>query len=130
MKAHTETVTIETSPKKVFNFLERPENMPKWAVKFCQGIRRDGQKWMIQTPYGEMSVRYMTDAETGVIDFYTSPAPGVEGYVASRVISNGQGAEYVFTFFQSPDLSDEIFAGQVEALKHEFGVLKNLMEKG
>jgi len=59
---------------------------------------------------------------------YTSAAGSAEDAAYSRVIPNGNGSEYVFTFFQAPDISDDDFARQGQALKKELGVLKGLLE--
>src|SRR2546425_6058115 len=66
----------------------------------CQAIRPDGDAWLVSSPQGEVRVRYRTDEALGVIDFHLSPAPGMEALAASRVLPNGDGAEYVFTQFQ------------------------------
>ena len=128
MNAHTETVTIQANPNVVFDFVANIENLPKWAVVFCQRLRREGSRWIVTTPGGEFAIRYATDPKAGIIDMYVSPAPGVEGAAYSRVIPNGEGAEYVFTFFQTPDISDDDFPRQGAALKKELGVLKGVLD--
>ncbi len=129
MKAHTETITIQTEWKKVFDFMANPANLPKWAVVFCRGLRSEGSEWIVTTPDGEMKIRYNADAKRGIIDMYVSSEPGVESPAFTRVVPNGQGSEYIFTLFQPPGIPDEAFAGQIKGLKQEFGVLKDLMEK-
>lgn len=129
MNAHTQTITVKASPKAVFDFAADPENLPKWAVVFCRGLRREGSRWIVTTPEGDMAIRYESDAKTGVIDMHVSVASGVESPAFSRVVPNGEGAEYVFTFFQPPGLSDKDFRSQTEALKKELGVLRRLLEK-
>jgi hypothetical protein len=44
------------------------------------------------------------------------------------VIPAGAGVEYVFTQFQSPGMSDDLFSRSVEALAHELTVLKAVLE--
>lgn len=129
MNAHTETITIQTDCKKVYDFLKNPANLPKWAVVFCRALRSEGSEWIVTTSDGEMKIRYDTDAKRGVIDMYVSPEPGVESPAFTRVVPNGQGTEYIFTLFQPPGMPEEVFAGQIKGLKQEFGVLKELMEK-
>jgi hypothetical protein len=120
-------VTIDTRADHVFEFLADPENLPRWAVGFCRSIRRHGDRWIAQTAQGNLEVRYMTDPALGVIDFLISPAPGVEFVANSRVVANGDGAEYVFTQFQAPGMPDEVFDANVAALREELVVLKALM---
>jgi len=82
----------------------------------------------VSSPQGEIRVRYRTDEAVGVVDFHLSLAPGLEALAASRVLPNGDGAEYVFTQFQAPGMPDDVFAGQVHALQEELAILKALLE--
>src|SRR5436309_2457887 len=77
---------------------------------------------------GRAARGYRTDEALGVIDFHLSPAPGVEALAASRVLPNGDGAAYVFTQFQTPGMPDDVFTGQVHALREELVILKALLE--
>jgi hypothetical protein len=128
MRTDTKTIAIHASPEKVVQFLADPQNLPRWAVGFAKAVRKDGPRWVVTTGGGEMGVRIAADEKTGVVDFYMSPAPGIEGLAGSRVLPNGQGAEYIFTQFQAPDMPDEMFAKNVQAVAHELTVLKALLE--
>jgi hypothetical protein len=88
----------------------------------------EGARWVVTTGTGEVGVRIVADETMGVVDFFISPAPGVEALAGSRVLPNGGGAEYVFTQFQAPAMADAVFAKSVEALVHELTVLKALLE--
>jgi hypothetical protein len=96
-------------------------------VGFCRGIRQEGDRWLVRTAQGEVGIRYVTDRELGVIDFYIAPAPGVELAAYSRVLPCGKDAEYVFTQFQHPGMPDEVFASQVAALTDELHILQRLI---
>ena len=128
MRADTKTIAIHAKPEKVLDFLADPMNLPRWAIGFARGVRRDGDRWVVTTCGGEMGIRIAADQSSGVVDFYMSPAPGVESLAASRVVPGGAGVEYVFTQFQAPDMPDEVFAKNVQALAHELSVLKALLE--
>ena len=128
MKAKTYSTTIACDPKKAFDFIAQPENLPRWATGFCRKIVRDAQHWIVDSPQGKIRMRYVTDEKTGVIDFYMSPAPGVEGLAASRVVPNGKEAEYLFTLFQAPEVSDELFEKQGQVLQEELANLKSILE--
>lgn len=127
MRSNTQHITINVDPRTLFDFLADPNNLPRWAVGFCRAIRRDGDHWFVQTSQGEVAVRYVTHADLGVVDFSLSPAPGIEVDAFSRIVPNGDGAEYVFTQFQAPGMPDEAFEAQVSALKEELVVLRALM---
>jgi hypothetical protein len=129
MRADTKSIAIRADRGKVLSFLADPRNLPRWAVGFAKSARETEQGWRVTTGGGqELGVRIATDPTLGVVDFHVSPAPGVEGLAASRVIPNGDGVEYVFTQFQAPDMPDEAFTASVNALTHELTVLKALLE--
>jgi hypothetical protein len=129
-RSDTRAVTIDAAASVVFDFVAEPENLPRWAVGFCRSIRRDEEVpgcWIVTTGQGDLPVRYVADRKLGVIDFYLSPAPGVEAAAFSRVVPNGDGAEYVFTQFQAPGMPDNVFEAQVRALAEELHVLRGLI---
>jgi hypothetical protein len=121
--ADTQTITVPVSAEEAFAFLAQPENLPRWAVGFARGIRREGDAWIVQTAQGEMPVRVIADPSRGTIDFHMGVAPGLEAVAYSRVITNDTGAEYIFTQFQLPGMSDEVFAAQRAALAEELAIL-------
>jgi hypothetical protein len=124
----TRSVTIDASPDQVFEFVADPENLPRWAVGFGRSIRRDeDDRWIVTTVQGDIPIRYITVEATGTIDFYFTPAPGVELAAFSRVVPNGDGAEYIFTQFQAAGMPDDVFDGQVRALTEELQVLRAIM---
>jgi hypothetical protein len=51
----------------------------------------------------------------------------MEAAAFSRVVPNADGAEYVFTQFQSAGMPGEMFESQVTALVDELQVLRALM---
>jgi hypothetical protein len=123
MYADTQTITLPVSAEEAFAFLAEPENLPRWAVGFARGIRREGETWIVQTAQGEMPVRVVAAAAHGTIDFHMGVAPGLEAVAYSRVVPNDPGAEYVFTQFQLPGMADEVFAAQRAALTEELAIL-------
>jgi hypothetical protein len=127
MRSNTEHVTINVDHRRLFAFLADPGNLPKWAVGFCRAIRRDRDRWIVQTPQGEVAVRFVTHPELGIIDFHISLGPDSEVTAFSRVLPNGDGSEYIFTQFQAPGMADAVFEAQVRALREELVVLRALM---
>ena len=128
MRSDTKSMSIHSEPTKVVKFLADPENLTRWAVGFAKSVRREGERWLVTTNNGEMTIRIRADASSGVVDFFMSPAPGVELLAASRVVPNGSGSEYVFTQFQAPGMPDDAFQASVTALGHELTVLRALLE--
>jgi hypothetical protein len=123
MRADTQTITLPVNYEEAFAFLAQPENLPRWAVGFAHGIRREGDDWIVQTAQGEMPIRVVADAVRGTIDFQMRVTPELEAVAYSRVVPNDSGAEYVFTQFQLPGMADEVFAAQRAALAEELAIL-------
>lgn len=128
MRSDTQVVTIHASPEKVSTFLADPQNLPRWAVGFARSVRNDGGRWLVNTATGELAVRIEANRSTGVVDFFMSPAPGVEVLAASRVLPHADGSVYLFTQFQGPGMPDEVFEKSVSAVEHELTVLRALLE--
>ena len=128
MRADTRTISIDASPRKIVRFLADPRNLPRWAVGFAKAIREEGECWFVQTSAGEVNIRIVSDEATGVVDFWMSPAPGIEALAASRVMPRGEGSEFAFTQFQAPGMPDDVFQKNVKALEHELSVLKAIVE--
>jgi len=128
MRADTKTVSIEVTPAGVFDFLRDPRNLPRWAVGFAKAVRHGRDGWIVETAAGEMPIRIDADPRSGAVDFVMTPAPGVEVRAVSRVAPRGGASEYIFTQFQAPGMSDDVFARSIQTLAHELTVLKALME--
>jgi len=128
MRSDTKTTSIDAAPERVMAFLGNPENLPRWAVGFAKSIRKDEEGWVVTTSSGEVGIRVEADPSSGVVDFFMFLAPGVEAIAGSRVLPRGGGSEYVFTQFQPPGMSDEVFEKNVQAVTHELTVLKALLE--
>ena len=128
MRAETRTISIDARPERVMAYLSDVTNLPRWAIGFAKAVRRSDAGWVVQTSAGEIAIRIASDAATGVVDFWMTPAPGVDVLAASRVIPRGAGSEYVFTQFQGEGVPDDTFTKSVRALEHELTVLKTMLE--
>jgi DNA-binding MarR family transcriptional regulator len=132
MRSNTQTVTINRNARDVFAFLSQPENLPQWALPFCKRIEPvEGEWWIVTSPtegVPDRRLRFVTDASAGVIDMYISPREGVEVLVPTRVVANGDSAEYIFTQFQLPNQPDETFQAQVAGMAIEFAAIKRVLE--
>ena len=128
MRADTKSVSIDAPVDRVIAFLEDPRNLPRWAVGFAKAVHDTPDGWVVQTGAGAMGIRIESDSRTGTVDFWMSPAPGVDLLAASRVVPRGTASEFVFTQFQMTGMPDDVFARNIQALIHELSVLKALLE--
>ena len=126
MTSDTQAMTVPAQWNELFAFLANAENLPRWAVGFARGVQRNDDAWIVETAAGEMPVRIAADPVVGTIDFHMTVATGVTAVAYARVVPNENGAEFVFTQFQTPGMSDEHFSRQRHALREELLLLAAL----
>jgi hypothetical protein len=128
MRSDTQTITIGAKPMDVLAFVGDGENLPRWAIGFAKAVRRSGSGWIVTTGQGEVPTQIDTDESAGTVDFHMELAPGASATAYARVVSNGEGSEFVFTQMQPPGVSDQLFEQLVAAVGHELVALKAQVE--
>jgi hypothetical protein len=128
MQSNTQSIEIHAPPAKIVEFVGNLDNLPRWAVGFAKAVRRVGDDWRVTTGRGEIAIRSCVHEESGVVDFEMSFAPGRHVTAATRAIAHGTGSLYSFTQFQPPDMPDDEFARNIEAVRHELNVLRSILE--
>lgn len=117
MNNRTVSITVSAPRDTVFNFLADIENLPKWATEFCERIYLERGRWKALTSQGELFIDFEADDRTGVIDMRAGFTPEQMNLFPVRVLAlPGGGTLVLFTFFQPPDLSDEIYECQYHSL--------------
>ncbi len=129
LKSKTLSVAINCDPKKLYEFVSKPENLPKWARMFCRSIKKSKGGWVVETPQGPVNVKFSKKNDFGILDHYVSPAPGVEVFVPMRVVPNASGSEVLLTLFQPAGMSDEKFAEDIRWVEQDLRTLKDIMER-
>lgn len=120
MRDRTVTLALDAPPARVFRFLSRIENLPRWATGFCKALTTVNGKHKIETPAGVMFFRIEADERTGVVDMYGGPAEDQMACWPARVVARpGDGSLFIFTAFQYPGMPDEVFERQCEILRRE-----------
>jgi hypothetical protein len=121
----TVTIIVAEAKDSVFDFLSNIENLPAWATEFCEELKRDGGHYKVVTSAGELFFRIESDRKTGVVDMFAGPALDQMGIFPCRVIAMPGGASAIsFTFFQPPDMPDEVYERQYKSLLIEMDGLK------
>ena len=130
MKTHTASIALQSAPAQTFEYLADATKLPVWAIGFAKAIEpAAGDGWLVTLASGEqMPLRIDSDPATGVIDFVSIPAPGVEVPAHTRVVAHDAGSVYTFTMHQAPGMPDEVFDAQVAELARELTVLKAHLE--
>lgn len=129
MNSDTQSITINAAPGKLFEFLTNPENMSRWASSLCQGVRKEGDQWLLDSKMGQLKLNIVSNKDLGVIDYHITPPLPIKITAYCRIIPNGQGSEFLFTQFQIPFLPATIFEKQKFSLQKELVTLKEIVEK-
>ena len=127
--AKTFSLSIKADPKKIYSFVSKPENLPKWATAFCKSITKSGDDWVMQTDLGPAKVKFVEQNDFGILDHYVYPAPNIEVYVPMRVLSNFSGSEILFTLYRLPFMDEEKFKTDLDLVERDLNTLKEVMEK-
>ncbi len=130
MNNRTVTIVVPASKETVFTFLSNVENLPAWATEFCERLKKEGGHYKVVTSSGELFFKIESDRETGVVDMFAGPTLDQMGIFPCRVIAMPGGPTAVsFTFFQPPNMPDEIYERQYKSLLIEMEGLKKRFAK-
>ena len=125
MNNQTVIIVVPASKDSVFEFLANVENLPAWATEFCEGLKTEGKHHKVVTSAGELFFKIQSDRKTGVIDMFAGPTLDQMGIFPCRVIAMPGGLTAVsFTFFQPPNLPDDVYEQQHKSLLIEMDGLK------
>lgn len=129
MRSITKTISIKCDPQKAFDFVADPGNWPKWAIVNVKSTTRssDSDWWDMETPHGRGRLRMRTDARYGILD-QDFVDPQASWTVPTRIVHNGNGTEFMITFFQPPNFTDAFFDEQIKLVDIELAKLKELLE--
>jgi hypothetical protein len=130
MNGKTLAVSIDRKPKEVYEYITNPENLSEWAKTFSYLVKKsESGEWIVETPEGEMKIKYVEKNEFGVADHYIITPQGQEIYNPMRVFPNSTGCEVIFTIFQASGMSDVKFLEDAELVERDLKSLKDVMEK-
>ena len=126
MKARTVTAVLDAPREQVFRYLSDVENLPNWATEFARELRFEDGKTKVVNGLGEFYFSIDADPDTGVIDMYAGPTEEELALFPTRVVGlPGGKVAYSFTMFQGPEMPDELFESQYEALLREFDNIRD-----
>jgi hypothetical protein len=127
---HHVSIYIDRAPAEVYEFASDPRNLPRWAAGLARSeVRRDGDEWIAEAPFGRIRVRFAPRNSFGVMDHDVTLDSGVIVHNPMRVVPNGQGSEFVFTLIRRPGMSDAQLAEDRAAVENDLKTLKRLLER-
>jgi hypothetical protein len=119
---------IDRPADQVYDYASDPANLPRWAPGLGSSVEKVGGRWFVETPMGRVGFAFVDRNEYGVLDHDVTLPSGETVYNPMRVIRDGDGSEVVFTLRLPPNMSDEEFAGDAEAVAADLTRLKRLLE--
>jgi len=122
------SVSIDCPADKVYEFASNPENLPKWAAGLSSTITKAGEDWVVDSPLGRIRVMFTEKNPFGIMDHQVTLPSGEKVYSPMRIFSNHLGSEVLFTLYQRPGMSEQMFAEDAEAVAKDLKRLKDLME--
>jgi hypothetical protein len=124
------SVVIARAPEDVYAFASDPTNLPRWAAGLARSeVRRDGDAWIVDAPFGTARVRFAERNAFGIMDHDVELESGVTVHNPMRVIPSGEGSELVFTLIRRPGVSDAQFAEDRAAVEHDLQTLREILER-
>lgn len=119
---------IARTPGEVYEFAADPDNLRRWAAGLATApVSRDGDDLVVESPMGQVRVRFVPANEFGVLDHDVTLPGGVVVNNPVRVLVHPDGAEVVFTLRQL-EMSDEEFDRDEQAVRADLERLRELLE--
>jgi len=87
MNIQTLTVTVSAPREVVFNFFADIENLPKWAVGYCERVTLQRGGWWALTAEGDQTVAIDINADSGVVDLRSGHGRERVSLVPIRIVA-------------------------------------------
>ncbi len=121
------SVYIARPPVEVYEFASDPRNLSRWAAGLARSdVRRDGDDWVADAPFGTVRVRFVPRNSFGVMDHDVTLESGVTVH-ARRAKRRRQRAR----LHADPPVGDvrRTFATDKAAVENDLKALKTLLER-
>jgi hypothetical protein len=125
----TRYVDLRVGVERAFDFLNDPENWPKWAIVNMKSVKPASDGWYdTETRQGKGQLKMFSNKPLGPLD-HVWRDPQASWSVPARVVPDGDGSTFLLTFFQPPVLNDNAFAAATtKEVDIELAKLKELLE--
>lgn len=128
MKSRHLSTVIAATPAAVSAFAAEPENLPKWAAGLAEAeVKREGDLLVVESPMGQVTVKFVSFNDFGVLDHDVTLPTGVVVTNPLRVLAHPEGSEVVFTLRQL-DMSNEDFERDAAMVVADLARLKAILE--
>jgi uncharacterized protein YndB with AHSA1/START domain len=128
MKSQHVSRVIAATPQAVYAFAADVDNLPRWAAGLAQAdVQRDGDELLVDSPMGQVRVRFVERNTLGVLDHDVTLPSGTVVANPLRVVPHPEGSEVIFTVRQI-ELTDEEFERDVALVAADLDRLAALVE--
>jgi hypothetical protein len=123
------SIDVDRPAAVVYDFAVDPSNLPRWAAGLAKGsVELVNGEWVADSPMGRVTIRFVERNGFGVLDHVVTLPSGESVYNPMRVIPDGDGCEVVFTLRRQPDMTDDQFDQDAEAVRADLESLKRVLE--
>ena len=119
---------IDRPVDEVYAYASDPANVPAWAPGLGSAVENVDGRWYVDTSMGRVGLAFADRNPYGVLDHEVTLPSGEVIYNPMRVIRDGDGCEVVFTLRKRPDVSDEEFDRDANAVAADLARLKTITE--
>ena len=113
---------------EVYAFVTDPSRLPEWAAGLGGRVEERDGRWFADSPMGEVEVRFAPENPFGVADHAVTLPDGQVFSNPMRVLPDGDGSEVVFTLRRQPEMTDQAFESDAEAIRTDLATLRRLLE--
>lgn len=126
----TKTININTSPDKVWDYVNNLSNWPEWAIhNITDSNKGDDEYWLMKGPRGVSKVKMYSNKVFGILDHeFIDPSEG-SWLVPCRVIAGHEGAHFMISFTKPAQMPNEAFKMAMKLLDEELLALKQIIEE-
>lgn len=127
MRSHHLSRVIAASPKTVYEFASNPANLREWAAGLApSNVIHDGDVLRVDSPMGEVTVKFVPHNDYGVMDHDVTLPSGTTVTNPVRVLAHPDGSEVLFTVRQI-ELTNEEFERDCRIVDEDLQRLQQLL---
>jgi hypothetical protein len=119
---------IDRPVREVYDYASDPTHLPEWAPGLLKSVEKVDGQWIADSPMGRIVLGWTPRNEYGVLDHHVTLPTGETFYNPMRVTAHGTGSEVVFSVRRQPEMTDEEFDRDANAVQADLVTLKRTVE--
>lgn len=124
------SIVIRRDPQRVAAFARSDEHLAEWAAGLASGpLHRDGEELVVQSPMGEVRVRFAPSNDLGVLDHDVTLPDGTVVHNPLRILAHPLGSEAVFSLRRVDGVPTGAFEADAQAVSADLERLRALLER-